>query len=63
MSAAAWGSASILPISWAYIRLMGPRGLTKASEVRATVWEEATCIYVGRSALLTLGIEANTLIL
>ncbi len=33
VSAAAWGSASILPISWAYIRLMGPRGLTKATEV------------------------------
>ena len=33
MSAAAWGSASILPISWAYIRLMGPEGLKRASEV------------------------------
>ncbi|XP_064386896.1 glycine dehydrogenase (decarboxylating), mitochondrial-like [Halichondria panicea] len=33
VSAAAWGSASILPISWAYIRLMGPRGLTKATEM------------------------------
>ena len=25
ISAAPWGSAGILPISWAYIRLMGPR--------------------------------------
>ena len=25
--AAPWGSASILPISWAYVRLMGPDGL------------------------------------
>jgi glycine dehydrogenase len=33
VSAAAWGSASILPISWAYIRLMGPIGLRRASEV------------------------------
>jgi len=33
VSAAAWGSASILPISWAYIKLMGPDGLTRATEV------------------------------
>jgi glycine dehydrogenase len=26
-----WGSASILPITWAYIRLMGPVGLTRAT--------------------------------
>ena len=35
VSAAAWGSASILPISWAYIKLMGPQGLKRASEVCA----------------------------
>ena len=33
VSAAAWGSASILPISWAYIKLMGPIGLRRATEV------------------------------
>ncbi len=33
VSAAPWGSASILPISWAYIALMGPDGLTKATQV------------------------------
>jgi glycine dehydrogenase len=33
VSAAPWGSASILPISWAYIRLMGAEGLTKATQV------------------------------
>ncbi|MDX2193420.1 MAG: aminomethyl-transferring glycine dehydrogenase [Gemmatimonadales bacterium] len=33
VSAAPWGSASILPISWAYIRLMGPDGLALASKV------------------------------
>jgi glycine dehydrogenase len=33
VSAAPWGSASILPISWVYIRLMGGAGLTLASEV------------------------------
>jgi glycine dehydrogenase len=33
ISAAPWGSASILPISWAYIALMGPGGLTRATQV------------------------------
>jgi glycine dehydrogenase len=33
VSAAPWGSASILPISWAYIRLMGPDGLRQATQV------------------------------
>src|SRR5207302_4131046 len=31
ISAAPWGSAGILPISWAYLRLMGPDGLTAAT--------------------------------
>ncbi len=33
ISAAPWGSASILPISWAYIKLMGAEGLTLATQV------------------------------
>jgi glycine dehydrogenase len=33
ISAAPWGSPSILPISWVYIKLMGAEGLTRASEV------------------------------
>ena len=33
VSAAPWGSPSILPISWVYIRLMGAEGLTQASQV------------------------------
>jgi glycine dehydrogenase len=33
VSAAPWGSASILPISWAYIALMGPDGLADATKV------------------------------
>jgi len=33
ISGAPWGSAGILPIPWAYIRLMGPDGLTEATEV------------------------------
>jgi glycine dehydrogenase len=31
VSAAPWGSASILPISWTYIAMMGPEGLTRAT--------------------------------
>ncbi|GCD47517.1 aminomethyl-transferring glycine dehydrogenase [Streptomyces paromomycinus] len=33
ISAAPWGSAGILPISWAYVRLMGGAGLTRATQV------------------------------
>jgi glycine dehydrogenase len=32
VSAAPWGSASILTISWMYIRMMGPDGLTAATK-------------------------------
>ncbi len=31
ISAAPWGSASILPISWAYVRMMGAEGLRRAT--------------------------------
>ncbi|MGF1427255.1 aminomethyl-transferring glycine dehydrogenase [Kitasatospora sp. LaBMicrA B282] len=33
ISAAPWGSAAILPISWAYVRLMGGAGLKRATQV------------------------------
>ncbi|MFF3631956.1 aminomethyl-transferring glycine dehydrogenase [Streptomyces sp. NPDC002164] len=33
VSAAPWGSAGILPISWAYVRLMGGEGLKHATQV------------------------------
>jgi glycine dehydrogenase len=33
IAAAPWGSAGILPISWAYIRLMGADGLRQATQV------------------------------
>jgi glycine dehydrogenase len=32
VAAAPWGSASILPISWMYIRMMGAEGLTRATK-------------------------------
>jgi glycine dehydrogenase len=33
VSAAPWGSASILPISWMYIAMMGAEGLTEATKI------------------------------
>ncbi|MFE5722572.1 aminomethyl-transferring glycine dehydrogenase [Streptomyces erythrochromogenes] len=33
ISAAPWGSAGILPISWSYVRLMGGEGLKRATQV------------------------------
>lgn len=33
VSAAPWGSAMILPITWMYIRMMGNKGLRRATEV------------------------------
>lgn len=33
ISAAPWGSVSILPISWAYIRMMGSEGIRKSTAV------------------------------
>ncbi|MGW1678149.1 aminomethyl-transferring glycine dehydrogenase [Saccharopolyspora sp. NPDC002376] len=43
ISAAPWGSASILPISWAYVRMMGADGLR-----RATLTAVAAANYVAR---------------
>lgn len=33
VSGAPWGSASILPISWSYVKMMGGRGLTHATKI------------------------------
>ncbi|XP_028910492.1 glycine dehydrogenase (decarboxylating), mitochondrial [Ornithorhynchus anatinus] len=33
ISAAPWGSSAILPISWAYIKMMGGKGLKHATEI------------------------------
>ncbi len=43
ISGAPWGSASILPISWAYIRMMGAAGLR-----RATLTAIASANYIAR---------------
>jgi glycine dehydrogenase len=60
VSAAPWGSAGILPISWAYVRLMGAEGLTHATEVAilsanyvaARLGPHYPVLYTGRSGLV-----------
>ena len=60
VSAAPYGSASILPISWAYIRLMGGDGLRHATQlavlnanyVAARLREHYPVLYSGRDGLV-----------
>src|SRR5947208_6080449 len=60
VSAAPWGSAGILPISWAYLRLMGPDGLTRATEhailaanyLAARLREHFPVLYTGTGGLV-----------
>jgi glycine dehydrogenase len=60
VSGAPWGSAGILPIPWAYIRLMGSEGLTRATQiavlsanyVAARLREHYPVLYTGRGGLV-----------
>ncbi|GAA3824377.1 aminomethyl-transferring glycine dehydrogenase [Nocardioides panacisoli] len=60
ISAAPYGSAGILPISWAYIRMMGGEGLTRATAVAvlsanyvaARLGEHFPVLYRGESGLV-----------
>jgi glycine dehydrogenase len=60
VSAAPWGSASILPISWMYIAMMGPDGLTEATKVAilnanyiaARLKDHFPVLYRGKSGLV-----------
>ena len=60
VSAAPWGSAGILPITWAYIRLMGPDGLTAATTtailsanyIAARLGEHYPVLYTGARGLV-----------
>jgi glycine dehydrogenase len=60
VSGAPWGSAGILPISWAYVRLMGPDGLLAATEhailaanyVAARLKEHFPVLYTGPDGLV-----------
>ena len=60
VSGAPYGSAGILPISWAYVRLMGGEGLTRATQVAilsanyiaARLREHYPVLYTGREGLV-----------
>ena len=60
ISAAPYGSAGILPISWAYVRLMGADGLTRATAsavlaanyVAARLGEHFPVLYQGQDGLV-----------
>jgi glycine dehydrogenase len=60
VSAAPYGSAGVLPISWAYIRLMGPDGLRRATctailaanYVAARLRDAYPVLYTGRAGLV-----------
>jgi glycine dehydrogenase len=60
VSGAPWGSAGILPISWAYVRLMGPDGLLAATEhavlaanyVATRLKEHFPVLYTGADGLV-----------
>ncbi|MEY0496586.1 aminomethyl-transferring glycine dehydrogenase [Providencia rettgeri] len=57
VSAAPFGSASILPISWMYIRMMGSYGLRKASQVAILNANYITKRLSGRYDILYTGQE------
>jgi len=60
ISAAGWGSASILPISWMYVKMMGASGLKQATQVAilnanymaARLSADYPVLYTGRSNLV-----------
>ncbi|MEV6302129.1 aminomethyl-transferring glycine dehydrogenase [Actinoplanes sp. NPDC051861] len=60
VSAAAHGSAGILPISWAYVRMMGPQGLAAATAsavlaanyVAARLRDHFPVLYAGENGLV-----------
>lgn len=60
VAAAPWGSAGILPISWAYVALMGPDGLRRATEtavlaanyLAARLREHYPVLYTGPGGLV-----------
>jgi glycine dehydrogenase len=60
VASAPWGSASILPISWTYLRLMGPDGLRDATGtavlaanyIAARLREHYPVLYTGQGGLV-----------
>ncbi|HEY6527286.1 MAG TPA: aminomethyl-transferring glycine dehydrogenase [Cellvibrionaceae bacterium] len=60
ISAAPWGSASILPISWMYIRMMGAEGVKQATQmailnanyIAARLKDHFPILYTGRNGFV-----------
>ncbi|HXH57225.1 aminomethyl-transferring glycine dehydrogenase [Iamia sp.] len=60
VAAAPWGSAGILPIPWAYVRMMGGEGLRRATQVAilnanytaARLADHYPVLYAGRNGLV-----------
>ena len=60
VSAAPWGSAGILPISWAYIALMGAEGLKRATQIAilnanyiaSRLQDHYAVLFVGKNGLV-----------
>ncbi|MBI2710610.1 MAG: aminomethyl-transferring glycine dehydrogenase [Actinobacteria bacterium] len=60
VAAAPWGSAGILPVPWAYVRMMGAEGLTLATKtailsanyVAARLRDSFPVLYAGRGGLV-----------
>jgi len=60
VASAPWGSASILPISWTYLRLMGPDGLRRATGtailaanyIAARLRDHYPVLYTGQGGLV-----------
>lgn len=58
--AAPWGSSAILPISWAYIKMMGAQGLRRATEVamlnanymRKRLEDHYAVLYLGKNGFV-----------
>ena len=56
ISGAPYGSSAILPISWAYIKLMGPKGLAHATKV------SFECLFLYFKNKTRLNTQYNTII-
>ncbi|MBI1350835.1 MAG: aminomethyl-transferring glycine dehydrogenase [Actinomycetales bacterium] len=60
VSGAPWGSAGVLPIPWAYIRLMGPEGMVRATQtailnanyIAARLRDHYPVLYTGEKGLV-----------
>lgn len=59
ISAAPYGNAGVLPISWAYIKMLGSHGVKKASEVAILNANYMRCRLEGHYNILYIGSKGN----